>query len=306
MNILPKNQVNLYGLRKYLIELIGLYDEKKLPNKILLSGQKGIGKCTLAYHLINYILSSNEEFPYDTKNFFVNKLNKSYKLIQNGSSVNFALIDAFTEKKNIDISQIRSLILELNKSSFNSKPRMILIDNIELLNKSSINALLKIIEEPNKGIFFILINNNKKILETLRSRCLNFILSLSHDESIEVSYKLMDENIYDIVNKNLISYYFTPGQIYNLVKLAETHNIEILKSNLDKIILLLIDNTFYKKEPLFKYFLLEFIELYFANKVSLINTSFYSYFLKKISDVKKYNLDEESLFLEFKYKILNG
>ena len=57
MSLLSKNQLKLYGLEDYLNELINLYDDKKLPNKILLSGQKGIGKCTLAYHLINFVLS---------------------------------------------------------------------------------------------------------------------------------------------------------------------------------------------------------------------------------------------------------
>ena len=32
----------------------------------------------------------------------------------------------------------------------------------------------------------------------------------------------------------------------------------------------------------------------------------YSYFLKKISDTRKFNLDEESLFMEFEEEILNG
>jgi DNA polymerase-3 subunit delta' len=76
-------------------------------------------------------------------------------------------------KKSIDINQIRNLILNLNKSSFNTKPRLVLIDNIELLNINSVNALLKIVEEPNENIYFILINN-KKILPTLKSRCLNY------------------------------------------------------------------------------------------------------------------------------------
>ena len=62
-------------------ELIKLYDDKKLPNKILLSGQKGIGKCTLAYHLINYILSKDEEFPYHLTSSSINKENRSYKQI---------------------------------------------------------------------------------------------------------------------------------------------------------------------------------------------------------------------------------
>ena len=66
------------------------------------------------------------------------------------------------KKKNIDIDQIRELIINLNKSSFNNKKRFVLIDNIELLNLNSVNALLKVLEEPNENINFILINNNKK------------------------------------------------------------------------------------------------------------------------------------------------
>ena len=55
-----------------------------------------------------------------------------------------------------------------NKSSFNSLAKFILIDNVEKLNKNSVNALLKLIEEPNDNVFFILIHNsNRKILETL-------------------------------------------------------------------------------------------------------------------------------------------
>jgi DNA polymerase-3 subunit delta' len=32
----------------------------------------------------------------------------------------------------------------------------------------------------------------------------------------------------------------------------------------------------------------------------------YSYFLRKIDEIKKFNLDEESLIIEFEDKILNG
>ena len=205
MNLLSKNQLKLYGLEDNLNELIKLYDDKKLPNKILLSGQKGIGKCTLAYHLINYILSKDEEFPYDLNSSSINRENRSYKLIQNGSNMNFALIDILTDKKNIDISQIRDLILILNQSSFNTKSRIVLIDNIEFLNINSVNALLKILEEPNDNIYFILINNNKEVLETIKSRCLNFKVSLSHETSLKISNKLVEKNIFDIINKDLLT-----------------------------------------------------------------------------------------------------
>ena len=37
-------------------KLIGLYKNNKLPNKILLSGKKGIGKSLLANQIVNYIV----------------------------------------------------------------------------------------------------------------------------------------------------------------------------------------------------------------------------------------------------------
>ena len=162
MKLEPAYQIRLFSHKEKFESLINLYSKNKLPNKILFSGDKGIGKCTLAYHMVNYILSLSEENPYDTKNLQINSENKSFKLVQNKSSPNFILIDVSADKKNIDIDQIRNLILSLNKSSFNDKPRIVLIDNIELLNLNSVNALLKILEEPNDNINFVLIHNNKK------------------------------------------------------------------------------------------------------------------------------------------------
>ena len=136
----PFEQQKLYGLDKYFFEIKTLYDNKKMPNKILLSGKKGTGKATLAYHLINYIFSDNEKNKYDYKKLLINDANKSFKLLVNNSHPNFYLIDLIDDKKNIEIDQIRKMINYTNKSSFNTVPRIILIDNIENLNKNSTNA----------------------------------------------------------------------------------------------------------------------------------------------------------------------
>ena len=195
MNLNPSNQLSLFGHHNDLQNFINLYLDKRLPNKILLSGEKGIGKSTLAYHLVNFILSTDEDLPYDVKNFVINPENKSFKLIINKSNPNFISIDIIDEKKSIDINQIRNLISTLNKSSFNNKPRFVLIDNIELLNINSVNALLKILEEPNDNIYFILINNNKKILPTLKSRCLNFKIQLSSSQSSDIINQILNDNV---------------------------------------------------------------------------------------------------------------
>ena len=305
MNLNPLNQTNLYGLENNLTELIKLYKKNKLPNKILLSGQKGIGKSTLAYHLINFILSENEDFSYDLENFAINENNKSFKLIKNSTSQNFFLVDINDDKKNIDINQIRTLINILNKSSFNLKPRFVLIDNIEFLNTNSINALLKIIEEPNNNIFFILINNNKKILSTLTSRCLNFRLSLSNDKTYKILKNILNTDINNLINKDLLNYYFTPGKIYNLIKFSNDYNINLKDIDLKKFLFLLIDQSFYKKNLFIKNILYEFIEIFLIKNVSHYSNIF-DYFINKIKNVKQFSLDDESLFIEFKYKLLNG
>ena len=116
MNLSPNSQTNLYGLENQFNELVKLYKKNILPSKILLSGVKGIGKSTLAYHLINYILSLNEDYQYELDKLTINPENRSYKLIQNNTNPNFYLIDVNLDKKNIDINQIRTLIHNLNKS----------------------------------------------------------------------------------------------------------------------------------------------------------------------------------------------
>ena len=228
MNLKPFENTQLYGMNDFFKEIITLYNEKKMPTKILLSGKKGLGKSTLAYHIINYILSNTENFRYDLNNLTINKENRSFKLLQNNSHPNFYLIDLLNDKKNIDVAQIREMITYTNKSTFNNMPRLILIDNIENLNKNSVNALLKVVEEPNEDVFFILINNNEKyILPTLKSRCLTFNINFTFNQSMHVSNKILHENIFELINPDLINYYNTPGEIINLINFSRDKNINL-------------------------------------------------------------------------------
>ena len=309
MNLNPLTQVNLFEHKEIFNQLYKLSKNDTLPNKILLSGEKGIGKSTLAYHLINLVLSENEEHPYDFENNKINPDNKSYKLILNKSNPNFYLIDVLEEKKNIDINQIRELIINLNKSSFNNKKRFVLIDNIELLNLNSINALLKILEEPNENINFILINNNKRVLPTLKSRCLNFKVFLTKDQSIRIVNQLLNDDINTIINNKLFDYYATPGKLFKLIKLSEKYDLDLVNFDLKITLTTIIKDKIYKKDKSIIEIIYSYIELYFRNNISSKNINLlksYHYFLEKINNTRIYNLDEETLFMEFEDKILNG
>ena len=84
----PINQVRLFGLDNFFLELFELYEKGNFPNKLLLSGQKGLGKSTLAYHFINYVLSKKENHKYDITNFEIDPENHSFKTVINKSNTN--------------------------------------------------------------------------------------------------------------------------------------------------------------------------------------------------------------------------
>tara|TARA_Y100000590_G_scaffold467049_1_gene644472 strand:+ start:3534 stop:4472 length:939 start_codon:yes stop_codon:yes gene_type:complete len=311
MNFTPKIQTKIYGLKKNLNEIINLFNADKFPNKILLSGPKGIGKSTMAYHFINYVFSKNETYSYNLQLNEINVSNKSFKLIEKGSHPNFYLIDLDNDKKNIEISQIRKMIEYTNKSSFNNLPKLILIDNVENLNKNSINSLLKLIEEPNHNVFFILVHNsNHKLLATLKSRCLLFKISLTFDESIKITNKLLNDNIFNLLHKDLISHYNTPGNYIKLINFSKENDIKLNEYNLKSFLLLLINERFYKNNNFIKFHIYNYIELYFLmlfnqtiSKNEVLNL--YTKFINKIYNTNTFNLDYESLFIEFKSKVLN-
>ena len=310
MNLEPSENTSIYGYKYFFSEITELYNNRKMPNKILLSGKKGSGKATFAYHLVNFFLSKNEEFKYNLTENKINPENKSFKLLQSSSHPNFYLIDLLAEKKNIDVAQIRGMISYTNKSTFNNQDRFIMIDNVEYLNKNSINALLKIIEEPNENIYFILIaNSEKNILPTLKSRCIKFKIHFSFDETVNICNQILNQNILNELNHDLINYYCTPGEIIKLVQFAEEKQINLKDHDVSSMISLIIENTYYKKNTFIKNLLINFIELFLLKRYKASNNknfllNFYQSFIQKINNTEKFNLDEESLFLEFKSKIL--
>ena len=171
----PKNQLYLFGYEDYFNLFVKLFQKNKLPNTSLLSGLKGSGKATFAYHFANYLLSYKEQKKYSTNNFAINPNNKSYKLLCNYTHSNFFLLESNSLDENIKIEKVRDVLRFLNKSTYYLNIKIVLIDNAEYLNINSSNALLKVLEEPNSNTFFFVIHNSShKILDTIKSRCIEF------------------------------------------------------------------------------------------------------------------------------------
>lgn len=78
----------------------------------------------------------------------------------------------YQTKRNITVEQVRAMQQRLNTRPTLGQRRAIIIDPADDLEKGAANALLKSLEEPPVGSFFLLIAHRPgRLLPTIRSRC---------------------------------------------------------------------------------------------------------------------------------------
>ena len=227
-------------------------------------------------------------------------------LIDNNTYSDLKVIDA--AGLSIKKEQILTLQKELSLKSSNNTNQVYIIKNAHKMNASASNSLLKFIEEPENGIYGILITNDRKqILETILSRCL--LISLKTKKYIEYS----EDDINNIVNflncvikekenylpylkQDFFTYYETRDDVlkafsimeviidskicikYQIKALLNPMICDIIKANLDEIS---IDNLI---------ILLEKIVIYKNKLINCLNLNlnlFMERFLIDLSEVMK-------------------
>ena len=220
--------------------------------------------------------------------------------IKDNSNANIVYFSCI--QKNVKIDEIRSLKSTLQKSSINNLNRFVIFDDVEYLNENCVNALLKTIEEPSITNYFILINNQRQnILETLKSRSIEFIYFLSNSVKIDIIKKLLldykIEHKIDIKNSKL-----TPGNYlrYNKILLDDKINIDDdLILNLKKLFKL----NKLKKDFDYLNFAIYLVNQYYFNitrnssKIDNINNKRIN-IIRKIHDASKLNLNHTNLLVE--------
>lgn len=128
-------------------------DKKRVKNGYLLSGSRGVGKTTLA-------------------RIFANSLNDV-------TSNPTATIDIYEmdAASNTSVDDVRLLIENASTPPLVGEYKIFIIDEVHMLSKSAMNALLKILEEPPVYLVFIFATTNpEKILPTVLSRLIKLDL----------------------------------------------------------------------------------------------------------------------------------
>ncbi len=118
----------------------------------MLSGLKGTGKSTLINHFLFSIFDSQN---YNRSKNTLSDTSIFYKKFRDSIFQNILYVKG-SYYKSLKVEDIRNLKSVIQQSSMIDSDRFIVLDDIELFNANSLNALLKIIEEPSKKNYFIL------------------------------------------------------------------------------------------------------------------------------------------------------
>jgi len=243
----------------------------------------------------------NSKIPYDKGSYSINLNNEIYKKILINVEQNFNFLKC--EKPNaISIDDIRHLKTKLSKTPLVNTSRFTIIDDIELINLNSANALLKLIEEPSHYDYFFLINNKcNKVIETLISRSLEFKVFLSSEQKkLIFNHLKLHFEIEENFAHNYIQY-TSPG---NLIKFDPIiKELEITSLNkFDKVSYEILKTFNKTKKDIYINFLLflvdiKFLELskknknhiYIADIKNKINSLLIRYYKFNLNNINVYN-----------------
>lgn len=198
-DIKPRDNPYLIGHEIQEKLVLEAWKKHSLHQAIMISGPKGIGKATFAYRIARFLLNADESkaesynsleiaadsqvfrqitanshpnFKLLERGYIKTDRQKIYKAIASGNYMDEEELSELKKSAEIVVDDVREVNDFLAKKSANGNWRIVLIDCADEMNRSSANAILKILEEPPARTLLLLVSHNpSRLLPTIRSRC---------------------------------------------------------------------------------------------------------------------------------------
>lgn len=150
-----------------------------MPHALLLTGMDGIGKRTAALQLAmavnctaDFLLNTSHPAPENPGKFPVLPCGRCPACLRIAEGIHPDIVWIHPEGGVVKIAQIRNLCDTLSMKAFEGKKRVAILVDAHLMNPSSANALLKMLEEPPEETLLILTAAQAAdLLPTIVSRC---------------------------------------------------------------------------------------------------------------------------------------
>jgi len=170
---------NIYGQDLAIQILSSSISKEHICPAYLFSGPEGVGRKKAAKVFIKTIIDKNFHREGTQRKIESNNhpdllwIEPSYLIQGKSVSQKKAKLEGISMKSPalIRLNQIKEIIEFLGKKPLESERSIVIIEDIEKMNESASNALLKTLEEPNTGLFILITQRPEKLLSTIRSRC---------------------------------------------------------------------------------------------------------------------------------------
>jgi len=171
--ILPWHRQHWEHLRSYIAQ-------QRIPQALLITGNKGLGKQQLANRFAEALLCAAPQNDSTACGHCT-----SCVLINAETHPDFIQLQPEEPGKGITIGQVRSLITRLSlKPQFESH-RVVIINPADKMNNAATNAFLKCLEEPTERTLLILISEKPaRLPATIISRCQKLPVAAPDKESV--------------------------------------------------------------------------------------------------------------------------
>lgn len=176
----PRATAALFGHDDAERALLDSYRGGRIPHAWLIGGAPGIGKATLAYRMARFVLAHPDPAATEVKNaksLAVPNDNPAARRIASEAHPDLLVLERTLNDKgklgqNIEVDNVRRSVAFFGSTAGEGGWRVAVIDTVEDLNRSSANALLKVLEEPPALCLLLLVSHTpERLLSTIRSRC---------------------------------------------------------------------------------------------------------------------------------------
>lgn len=170
--------------------LAKLVEQKRLPHAMLIEGNAGTGKRTLAKYIAAATLCEEDNSPCGVC--------KTCHLASVGTHPDIDVTAPEEKKKNISVDQIDRIREIAYLTPHTASGKVLIIEQADTMNAASQNKLLKVLEEPPPNVHFILLaESSNSLLETVVSRCTVFSLS---EPDLDSALSYLTDKGYDLEN----------------------------------------------------------------------------------------------------------
>ena len=176
----PRATTLLFGHTAAEAAFLTAYQSGRVPHAFLIVGPKGIGKATLAYRIARFVLAHpnpSTAAVQKAKSLAVDASDPVARRIAAQGQGDLLVLERTPNEKGVLRQQIAVDDVRRTVSFFGSTAgeggwRIAIVDAVDEMNRSSANALLKVLEEPPQRALLLLVSHAAgRVPATLRSRC---------------------------------------------------------------------------------------------------------------------------------------